>query len=172
MAEIKSTLDIIMEKTKALTMTEEEKKTFQRKDWEGKVKGWVQKFLDGMIEIDTLWSNFETEQKRYPELRQILKTEVLKHITLNGDNSELIRLMDKFFGIKSKKLDNLIQSLKSDIDAQRREKIEKLREELAKRKIYGSSVVPNPRTDGSWKTFIQELIERFREQLQSSLDVH
>lgn len=170
MAEIKSTLDIIMEKTKALTMTEEEKKTFQRKDWEGKVKGWVQKYFDGIIELDTLRSSFETEQTKYPELRQILKSELFKHIKLNGDNSELFRLLDEFLGIKSKKLDNLIQSFKSDLDAQRKEKIEKLREELTRRKIYGSSVIPNPRTDGSWETLIQELTERFRKQLQSSID--
>jgi hypothetical protein len=170
MAEIKSTLDIIMEKTQALTMTEEEKITFQRKDWEGKVKGWVQKYFDGIIEIDTIRSNFETEQKRYPELRQILKSELLNHIKLNGDNSELFRLLDEFLGIKLKKLDNLIQSFKSDLDAQRKEKIEKLKDELARRKIYGSSVIPNPRTDDSWETLIQKLSERFREQLQSSID--
>jgi len=171
MAEIKSTLDIIMEKTKAMTMTEEERKTFQRKDWEDKVRGWVQKHFDGIIEIDTLRSHFETEQKRYPELRKILKTELLKHITLDGNNSELFRLLDEFLGIKSRNLDNLIHSFKSNLDAQRRERTEKLREELITKKIYGSSVVPNPRTDGTWETHIQELTSRFREQLQSSSDV-
>jgi hypothetical protein len=37
MGEIKSTLDIIMEKTRGLTMTAEEKREFQRKEVEGKV---------------------------------------------------------------------------------------------------------------------------------------
>ena len=36
MGEIRSTLDIIMEKTKGLTMTEEEKKDFIKKETEGK----------------------------------------------------------------------------------------------------------------------------------------
>ncbi|MEN6319034.1 MAG: hypothetical protein ABFD82_09815 [Syntrophaceae bacterium] len=171
MAEIKSTLDIIMEKTKALTMTEEERETFQRKDWEGKVRGWVQKHFDGIIEIDTFRSNFDTEQKKYPELRQILKTELLKHITLNGDNSEPFRLLEELLGIKSKIFEDLIRSFKSDLDMQWNIKRETLREELKKRKISGSSVVPNPKTDGAWETHIQQLTSRFREQLQSSLDV-
>jgi hypothetical protein len=38
MAEIKSTLDIIMERTKNLTMTDEEKASFRRKEAEGKVR--------------------------------------------------------------------------------------------------------------------------------------
>ncbi len=46
MGEIKSTLDIIMEKTKGLTMTEEEKGAFRKKEGEGKgafseVSGWI-----------------------------------------------------------------------------------------------------------------------------------
>ena len=43
MAEIKSTLDIIMEKAKRFSVTEEEKKGFKRQELEGKIKGLVQK---------------------------------------------------------------------------------------------------------------------------------
>jgi hypothetical protein len=171
MAEIKSTLDIIMEKTKNLTMTKEERETFERKDWEGKVRGWVQKHLDGLIESDTLRSTFETEQKRYPELRQILKNELLEHIELDGDNSEIFRLLEELLGIKSKTLKDLILSFKSDFDMQWTKKIEILGEELEKRSISGSSVVPNPKTDVDWETHIQKLTSRFREQLKISTDV-
>ena len=54
MGEIKSTLDIIMEKTKGLTMTEEEKTAFKSKEMEGKVKGALQKFLDGILDVERL----------------------------------------------------------------------------------------------------------------------
>ena len=43
MAEIKSTLDIIMEKAKKFSVTEEEKQGFKRQELEGKIKGLVQK---------------------------------------------------------------------------------------------------------------------------------
>ena len=49
MAEIKSTLDIIMEKAKKFSVTEEEKKGFKRQELEGKIKGLVQKALDGVL---------------------------------------------------------------------------------------------------------------------------
>ena len=48
MGEIKSTMDIIMEKTKGLTMTEEEKAEYKHKELTGKVRGLIQKFLDGI----------------------------------------------------------------------------------------------------------------------------
>ena len=41
MAEIKSTMDLIMERTKNLTMTDEEKKKLQLDELRGKVRGWV-----------------------------------------------------------------------------------------------------------------------------------
>ena len=54
MGEIKSTLDIIMEKTKGLTMSEEEKEAFQKKETEGKVRGFLQRYLDCVIDLERL----------------------------------------------------------------------------------------------------------------------
>jgi len=54
MGEIRSTMDIIMEKAKGLTMSEEEKETFRKKETEGKVRGFLQRFLDGFIDAERL----------------------------------------------------------------------------------------------------------------------
>ena len=83
MAEIKSTLDIIMERTKNLTMTDEEKASFRRKEAEGKVKGWIQKYQDGAIGLDKLKSDFKKEQAEYPEALHILKSQLLDCLTLH-----------------------------------------------------------------------------------------
>jgi len=54
MGEIRSTMDIIMEKAKNLTMSEEEKAEFNRKALQLKVKGLVQKFLDDLITLPSI----------------------------------------------------------------------------------------------------------------------
>ena len=54
MAEIKSTLDLVLERTKNLTLTEEEKKSLQRKELEGKIRGWGQKYLDGLMRLSAV----------------------------------------------------------------------------------------------------------------------
>ncbi len=54
MGEIKSTMDIIMEKTKGLTMSEEEKAEYKQQELTGKVRGLIQKFLDGILDLDRL----------------------------------------------------------------------------------------------------------------------
>ena len=54
MGEIRSTLDIIMEKTKGLSMSEEEKKAFKKQETAGKIRGLIQKYLDGTVAMDKL----------------------------------------------------------------------------------------------------------------------
>jgi DNA-binding CsgD family transcriptional regulator len=156
MAEIKSTLDIIMERTKNLTMTDKEKASFRQNEIEGKAKGWIQKYKDGVIGLDTLRSDFEKERKEYPEVRQILQSQLLDCLRLMGDNGKILRLLEDVLGISTNTIKNTIQSLKHEMEALRIRRIESRAEELKKRKIYGSSVVPNPDHGGDWRESILE----------------
>jgi len=167
MAEIKSTLDIIMERTKNLTMTDEEKASVRRKEAEGKVKGWIQKYQDGAIGLDTLKSDFEKEVTEYPEVLPILKTQLLDCVKLNGDNGRILRLLDDILGISAERIENMIQSSNRKIDTLRIKSIEGLGEELKERKIYGSSVIPNPNHGGKWQESLLEAESDLRKQLKS-----
>ena len=167
MAEIKSTLDIIMERTKNLTMTDKERASFKRKEAEGKVKGWIQKYQDGIVELDTLRSEFKKEITDYPDARQILKAQLLDCLRLTGDNGKILRLLEDILGISTNTINNTIQSLKQEMEILRIRRIESLAEELKKRKIYGSSVVPNPDHGGDWHESILEAESELRKRLKS-----
>ena len=167
MAEIKSTLDIIMERTKNLTMTDEEKASVRRKEAEGKVKGWIQKYQDGALGLDALKSDFKKEVTEYPEVRQILKSQLLDCVKLNGDNGRILRLLDDILGISAESIQNIIQSSNRKIDTLRLKRIKGLGEQLKKRKIYGSSVVPNPNHGGKWQESLLEAESDLRKQLKS-----
>jgi hypothetical protein len=144
MAEIKSTLHIIMERTKNLTMTDEEKASFRRQEAEGKVKGWIQKYQDGVLELDNVKAEFEKEVRDYPELPNILKSQLLDSVKLNADNGRLLRILRDVLCADTEDIENTIQSFKHKLELLRSNRTESIREELTKRKIYGSSVVPNP----------------------------
>jgi hypothetical protein len=167
MAEIKSTLDIIMERTKNLTMTDKEKASFKRKEAEGKVKGWIQKYQDGIVELDTLRSEFTKEITDYPDARQIFKAQLLDCLRLTGDNGRILRLFEDILGINTNPIKNTIQSLKHEMETIRIRRIESLAEELRKRKIYGSSVVPNPDHGGDWQESILEAESDLRKRLSA-----
>ena len=58
MAEIKSTLDLVMEKTKNLSLSDEERQGQKNKEIESRICGLLQKFNDQALNIDNLRSEF------------------------------------------------------------------------------------------------------------------
>jgi len=167
MAEIKSTLDIVMERTKDLTMTDEEKASLRRIESERKVKGWIQKYQDGVNGPDTLRSDFDKELIEYPEVRHILKSQLIGCLRLTGDNEKFLELFEGILGISADTIKNIIHSLKYNMEIQRIRRIESLVKELKERRIYGSAVVPNPDHGGDWQKSIFEAESDLREQLAS-----
>ena len=59
MAEIKSTLDIVMEKTKHLTLSSEEKAEMQLQDFLKKTPGYMGRILDGTLTPEQLLNEIE-----------------------------------------------------------------------------------------------------------------
>ncbi|MGZ6250374.1 MAG: hypothetical protein ACXWMC_12220 [Syntrophales bacterium] len=167
MAEIKSTLDIIMERTKNLTMSDDEKASFRCKEAERKVMGWIQKYQNGTIGLDKLKLDIEKEAAEHPEILHILKTQLLDCLRLTGDNDIVLRLLEGIIGISAESIEKIIQSFKRQIDILRTRSIEGLGEELKKRKIYGSAVVPNPNNGVDWQKNVLEAESDLRKQLKS-----
>ena len=63
MAEIKSTLDLVMEKTRNLTLSSEEKQAQKQIDIGNRIKGLVQKFEDGLLTGNQLKRNYDSFKK-------------------------------------------------------------------------------------------------------------
>ena len=63
MGEIKSTLDLVLEKTKNLTLSSEEKESQKQKEVENRIKGMVQKYQDGILSINQLIADYELLKK-------------------------------------------------------------------------------------------------------------
>ena len=165
MAEIKSTLDIIMERTKNLTMTTEEKASLRRKEAEDKARGWIQRYLDGLMDPDHLKSEFGKELPANPELTGILRSQVLDSIKLNEDNSRLLIILRDILAIDTKDIESEIESAKRELEFLREKRTAVIAEDLKKKKIYGSAVVPNPDRD----RVLQEILTRAEPELRAQL---
>ena len=59
MGEIKSTLDLVLEKTKHLSQSSEEKQAQIQKDIENRVNGILQKYLDGLFSLEQLQRDYD-----------------------------------------------------------------------------------------------------------------
>ena len=59
MTEIKSTLDIVLEKTKNMDISPDEMAEIKRKEWAAKAKRWMDKYLEGELTFEELKEELE-----------------------------------------------------------------------------------------------------------------
>jgi hypothetical protein len=167
MAEIKSTIDIIMEKAKKLTVTEKEKLAFKRKELEGKIRGLVQKYLDSFIDLDRLKVEIAPVQREGEEMvRELIEVDVLGRIQLGQDNEPLLDMLSKTIGMNIGPIRELLNQFEKRMDREKESREKMLEEELRKTGISGSAVIPNLNGDEEWLRTASELNQLFREKMK------
>ncbi len=170
MAEIKSTLDLIMEKTKHLTLTEEEKKALHSQEVRGKVRGWVQKCLDGTLDRARLQAEMEREGAGEPELRSELLRELSGRIDPEGENEILFQLLEEVLHRDTAPLREILERFQAELAERIGVKTAGIKSELEEqREISGSAVIPNLDRDPRWKEEREQLINSCLREIRSTL---
>lgn len=167
MGEIKSTIDLVLEKTKHLNLTKDEKNLAQVELAKQKIKGLVQKFKEGMLTSDKFGKALDlVADETGFDITPLLLKELLEKISLFEDNSHYFELLHKFCGISDKGLKSVISHFQEDYQAALRERIEAAREEIFQKYGFsGSAVVPNLDKDSQWQKRYQEICEIHRKIL-------
>ncbi len=170
MAEIKSTLDIIMEKTKGLTMTDEEKKELKRKEMAGKVKGLVQKISDGFMGLDGLKKELAALGKGHEDmLRVIMMSEIAGRIQPEGDNEPLMEILEKTIGMDTGPIRDFFADSQRKLEKEKVARGKRLMKRLKKKGISGSAVIPNLEADSQWRDYVSNLKETFQKEVEGLL---
>jgi len=155
MAEIKSTLDLVMEKTKGLVQSDEEKKAIRNQEREQRARSLLLKLKEGQIRPDNLVGALEElGEKDIAPLRRILIRLLMESISLGADNSAFLG------GLKSlsassgddgmKKIEALLQEYDRSVVELAHVYRKKLLEELSRQGISGSAVIPKLDQDSDW----------------------
>ena len=167
MAEIKSTLDIIMEKAEKYKVTEEEKRVFKRRELEGRIKGLIQKHLDGILDSERLKEEVAAlEEKERQEAAEIMRAQVLERIRPGEENGPLLELLS-VIGVNTGSVKALLQAYEKRI-AEEQEGFRKgALQALRAKGISGSAVVPNLEARKEWREALAEAGSAFHEQLRS-----
>lgn len=163
MGEIKSTMDIIMERTKGLTMTEAEKQELRHKELAGKIKGWVQKYLDDLVKLETL----ESELKKEPELQEVLQKELQGRLEPDDDNAKMFQLIKGLLGIKKDPFVKIINKFQEEAARERSKRLEYMKKQLTKKRIFGSAVIPNLNHDTEWNAYYQKAKDDFKKEVMN-----
>ena len=170
MAEIKSTMDIIMEKTKGLTMSEEEKVEYRQQELTSKVRGLIQKFLEGGLKLD----KFKVEvaalsDKQGDAVRETIVEESIPHIQLGADNDPVFRILKETADTDVGPIREMERAFIDRIAGERTDREKFLREKLEKQGVSGSAVIPNIAADPDWRQYVSDENETFRAKISSHL---
>ena len=167
MGEIKSTLDLVLEKTKGLTFSTEEKEEHKQKEIENRIKGMVQKYQDGILSFDRLKIDYTGLKRDFGISHDnTLITEIARRLEPTRDNRQLLELMRDCCSIEPAEFENIIEDFRKAHLAAEKNGMERLKDLLAQQHgISGSAVIPNLDSDEQWRREISEMRAGFEERL-------
>ena len=168
MGEIKSTLEIIMEKTKDMTMSEDEKKEFKQREIKGKIGGLIQKYIDGIIDLDKFKIEITAlDKEKQDMITQAVMDESISRIRLGVDNGSVLKILEVTDSIDAAPVKKLIADFSQELENKRIESEKGMMESLREKGISGSAVIPNPEADPEWINYLSEMDNKFEERLRS-----
>jgi hypothetical protein len=168
MGEIKSTLDLVMEKTRNLTLSREEKAEQKYDEIQKQLKGFLLKYQDKIINKDQLKKAIEALRKNHGAMADdILLRELLGMLKLDLDNDSHLDLLQEFCGSNIQELKSIFKEYKALMLVSGQKRMRLLKEDLAaKGSISGSAVLPNLEADNVWLAEVRKIKAKFEKRLR------
>jgi hypothetical protein len=170
MAEIKSTLDLVMERTRHLTMSDSDKREQAAAEFKDVLNRLIQKYLDGDSDAGRFREQLlQLQQGASISDKGTVIREIGRRIDPEADNQLLIDLLQHGCGVDVSGIQILLKECSQNVDSKAIRTSERIKEDLKKRGVSGSAVVPNADSDKTWVKRRNEIVEQFRELLKAEI---
>ncbi len=168
MGEIRSTLDIIMEKTKGLTLSEEEKKAFKEQEMAGKLRGLIQKYLNGSVDMDKLKEEIAALADEDEDMvMRLIREETVSRMGLGENNDSVLTVLEETTGWDVRSIRASLKAFEQRFERERISREKELGKKLEEKGISGSAVMPNINADPKWAHYLSEIRDEFKEKVGS-----
>jgi len=170
-AEIKSTLDLVLEKTRDLTLTEEERRNLEREELDKKVQGIVNRYLNNSFPASRLREEVEGILSKEADLPyELLAKHLMAYFNLDTDNSAIVSALSEVVGLDTTPLTILQREYQAEKEEAERSFAEEGFLSLKTRGVSGSAVKPNMNRIPEWDQFLKSLSRRYQERLEKIVD--
>jgi hypothetical protein len=168
MSEIKSTLDLAMERTRHLSLSMEEKAQQQKIDFEKLLQGALQRYADDALSDDALRDRIKELQTKFKVTdQQIVTRAVLKRIDPNQDNERWLDLLSDLAPDSRASLRKILSAYREQRNILLQASGQRILERLAgQHGVTGSAIAPNPEKD----TAYQDSLSILRHKTQTGID--
>jgi len=171
MGEIKSTLELALERTRKMAISDKEKEEIKQKEILRKASGLFHRYMEDRASIDEILKEIEKmEEKTGTPAKETLLTLWTDALFLSNENEKCLKGIEVLKGpcVREviQELRGLLARFLEDKEKAKQEIRGQLTEELKKAKIYGSAV--EPRVEGSeiWGKKIRALQAPYRVRLE------
>ena len=166
MGEIKSTLDLVMEKTRHLKLSDEERAAQKKKDALTSLKGLIQKYKDHKLRIDQFVAALDGWRHAFDQSDTLVVHEAVEQIEMDRDDQPILALLLDVFQVDVAPLKAVLSDYRRALQQAFEVKSDQLVNQLASRHgISGTAVVPDIENDRDWQATRQSLQSTYREQL-------
>ena len=168
MGEIKSTLDLVLEKTRHLSQTDEEKQVQKQKDIANRLNGLLQQYQDRMLSLTQLQRAYEKLKTEFNLTEHTaLADRVIRRLDPDQDNRALFELLKHCCQLDYSGLAEVIHNYQAECREASHNRMEPIKERLARDyHISGSAVVPNLDSDEQWLLESQKRRSGYEEKIK------
>ncbi len=171
MGEIKSTLDIAMERLKKIEITEKERDEIKRKEISQKASGLATRYIEGSISLYDVQKEIDKMDVNTKEMiKEILLSRLIEELSLQNNYERLIMGIE---WIKGKELNEVKDELEYMAKQFEREKAnlrknleDKILDSLRKSGIEGSAILVNIDSSDLWKKEEKELNRTYEAKIK------
>lgn len=169
MSEIKSTLDLVMERTKNMVFSKDEKQNQEAETARKQFNGALQKHVDGLTTLKDLQQIMDDLlQKNSAIETQTLRRVLLQKIDLDALQGPLPDLLDTLFGCRIDGLKQMGRDHLKEIKSMAERHLTRVGRELEQQyQIAGSAVLPNLEADSQWIQVQQKIRDTYEKKLEA-----
>jgi hypothetical protein len=171
MAEIKSSLELAMEKTKKFAISEKEKEEIKQKEVLQKATNFFHRYREGHIPLNEILKEIEKmEKKTTITVKEVLLSQWIDSLSLEDDDERTLKGIES---LKEQNIDKLKEEFHTLLSQYQDEK-EKVKEEvrvqfteaIRRDGIYGSAVEPKLEGAELWKKENEKLVQSYKKKLE------
>jgi len=171
MGEIKSTLELAMERTKKFVLSDHEKEELKQKEVMQKASSLFHRYRDGHLSLNEVLKQIEKmDEKTAAAVKQSLLSQWIDALSLNGDHERTFKgieaLKRQSVDEVRKKFHHLFSQYQNEKETLREKTRVQSAEALKKERIYGSAVEPNLEKSDLWKKETEKLDLTYKAKLE------
>jgi hypothetical protein len=174
MAEIKSAIELAMEKTRNLVVDSKEREAMAIKDIEDKVKAVLRRYMEEMIDDEDAAKELNKINADPVLKRTLIVDAVVEEFDVRNNNEPLLALMYAA-GLElpetlRRELEILNRTFREEVEARKMVTQERIRDNLAESGITGNGIEPNLVAWDEWREEVEKAGNAFKKRMEELKD--